>query len=591
MDKLKVSVIIPVYNAQQYLIECIGSVLGQTLQDFEIICVDDGSGDASDTILNEYAETDDRFVLLSQTNKGVSAARNAGIKAAKGEYIYFLDSDDYVEPDALETACKLLEAKKLDIVYFDTFAFGEEGIQQADIDAKNRYYARNHAYDAVYTGKNLLYKMLENREYSCPVWKQVIRKDFLEKNNICFYDGIIHEDELYTFQTMLLAERVAYIPKTLHHRRLRKDSIMTRPVDFTSVYGYFVCVKEAYPFLLQQGYSQKELNEFFGFLKRLMTTARNQYSKLPETEQKKYSPLPEEEKFLFQLCIADSLDVIKQRDKVAGEKQNLIKDRDAAVVKWNEAKQKLLLVEKNNTEIVKKLHDQELKYEEELRAKAKLLEESRTAVEQQLGNASKQLAEEREKNAQQSEELQRQAAELREQVEQLRQSETMMANRLEGLQKELVKEREFNQNQLEEKLRKVKQLEQIKQELAKEQAFSHKQLEEKLATSAQLEKVQKEAAKQVSELEINNEDITKKLKETEHRLKKEYENIQKQLENEKQKNNQLNNKNKEMQSNLQNIKKKAETASRELNNVKTGWSFRTGRIITFVPRKIRDWLK
>ena len=145
--------------------------------------------------------------------------------------------------------------------------------------------------------------------------------------------------------------------------------------------------------------------------------------------------------------------------------------------------------------------------------------------------------------------------------------------------------------QLEEKLRKVKQLEQIKQELAKEQAFSHKQLEEKLATSAQLEKVQKEAAKQVSELEINNEDITKKLKETEHRLKKEYENIQKQLENEKQKNIQLNNKNKEIQSNLQNIKKKAETASRELNNVKTGWSFRTGRIITFVPRKIRDWLK
>ena len=242
MDKPKISVIIPVYNAQQYLKECIESVLQQTLQEFEIICVDDGSGDASDTILNKYAETDDRFVLLSQTNKGVSAARNAGIKAAKGEYIYFLDSDDYVEPDALETACKLLEAKKLDIVYFDTFAFGEEGIQQADIDAKNRYYARNHAYDAVYTGKNLLYKMLENREYSCPVWKQVIRKDFLEKNNICFYDGIIHEDELYTLQTMLLAKRVAYIPKTLHHRRLRKDSIMTRPVDFNSVYGYFVCV-------------------------------------------------------------------------------------------------------------------------------------------------------------------------------------------------------------------------------------------------------------------------------------------------------------------------------------------------------------
>ena len=97
----KVSVIIPVYNAQNYLSECIDSVLRQTMQDFEVICIDDGSSDDSYSILKKYEETDERVVLLSQTNQGVSAARNVGIDKTRGEYIYFLDSDDYIEPNML----------------------------------------------------------------------------------------------------------------------------------------------------------------------------------------------------------------------------------------------------------------------------------------------------------------------------------------------------------------------------------------------------------------------------------------------------------------------------------------------------------
>ena len=562
MDKPKVSVVIPVYNAQKYITACIDSVLKQTLQDFEIICVDDGSGDDSDSIVREYAKTDDRFVLFSQTNKGVSAARNIGLANARGEYIYFMDSDDYIEPDTLEVVCNMLDNKQLDIVYFNIFAFGEEGIPQTDIDAKNRYYACKHEYTAVYSGKNLLYKMLENREYSCSVCKQVIRHEFLEKNNIRFYNGIIHEDELYTLQTMLLAKRTAHIPKTLYHRRVRANSIMTQTVGFNSVYGYFVCVKEAYAFLLQKGYNQRELNEFLSLLKRLMTIARNQYSKLTEAEQKKYMPLPEEDKFLFQLCISDSLDTIRQQDKAIVEKQNLIKEREMTVSKLNELQKNAALLEQAREEIKKQIAD--------LQQKNTLLEQARKETERKLHDTEAQFSREREENRRYVEELQQKATLLEK-------TKIEVTELLKGTQRDLAKEREFNKNQLEEKLQKVKQLEEIKQELAREQEFSRKQLEESKKNSILLERIKEESEQKLRKLESD--------------IKKERENGHKQLEEEKQKNIYLKNNNEAIQKDLRSIIKQAEALSSELDNVKTGWSFRIGRIITFVPRRIRDWLK
>ena len=99
----KISVIIPVYNVEKYLPECLESILNQNFQDFEIICVDDGSTDRSLDILQEYKRKDDRFVILQQRHAGAGAARNHGIKLAEGKYIQFLDSDDYFEPTLLET--------------------------------------------------------------------------------------------------------------------------------------------------------------------------------------------------------------------------------------------------------------------------------------------------------------------------------------------------------------------------------------------------------------------------------------------------------------------------------------------------------
>ena len=99
---IKVSVIVPVYNTQDYLNECIDSVLNQSLADFELICIDDGSTDASLEILKDYEKKDNRIQVFSQKNSGLAASRNAGLNVAQGEYVLFLDSDDYLKSDTLE---------------------------------------------------------------------------------------------------------------------------------------------------------------------------------------------------------------------------------------------------------------------------------------------------------------------------------------------------------------------------------------------------------------------------------------------------------------------------------------------------------
>ena len=106
-EEVKISIIIPVYNVEKYLHECLDSIINQTFTDIEIICVDDGSTDKSSEILEEYEQKDKRFTVISQPNKGVSAARNRGMQQAKGKYIMFVDSDDWLAHNACEQAYKL----------------------------------------------------------------------------------------------------------------------------------------------------------------------------------------------------------------------------------------------------------------------------------------------------------------------------------------------------------------------------------------------------------------------------------------------------------------------------------------------------
>ena len=114
----KISIIIPVYNAEKYLQKCLNSVLEQTLTDWEAICINDGSTDGSEQILREFSAKDERFVIEMQENQGVSAARNRGLELANGKYIMFMDNDDFLHPQAFEIAYQAIEEAQTDFVQF-----------------------------------------------------------------------------------------------------------------------------------------------------------------------------------------------------------------------------------------------------------------------------------------------------------------------------------------------------------------------------------------------------------------------------------------------------------------------------------------
>lgn len=218
---LLVSVIVPVYNAKAYLDECLLSLLGQTYENTEILLVDDGSTDCSGTICDAYAAKDARIKTLHKENGGASSARNAGLREATGDYIYFLDSDDHIEPTLLEKLLQSAEETQADLVFFDAWALDED---TGNISENNYNHRERYAPD---TGKNLMAKMVKNRDFHMGVWQLFYRKAFLDRTQLRFVEGIIYEDFLFVCQAYCLAERVSYVPEFLYTRRYRANSVMT----------------------------------------------------------------------------------------------------------------------------------------------------------------------------------------------------------------------------------------------------------------------------------------------------------------------------------------------------------------------------
>lgn len=202
---LKFSIIIPVYNVAPYLRECLDSVWAQTFTDWEAICVDDGSTDGSGAILDEYAAKDNRFRVIHQKNAGVSAARNASLDVARGEWIAFLDGDDAYD-------CRLLSELVARMAQFgdetvDVVAFADYHLE---IDGSVSYSSRPNRLRGVISGKEILRDGLgELAAYTWACWDKVYRRDFLMKNQISFEVGVSHqEDNLFCIKVMSVAERV-----------------------------------------------------------------------------------------------------------------------------------------------------------------------------------------------------------------------------------------------------------------------------------------------------------------------------------------------------------------------------------------------
>ena len=245
-DDIAVSVIIPVYNVEKYLIECLKSVSSQTLKNIEIIAVNDGSTDSSLEILSKYSKKEDRLIVLNQANAGLSMARNNGTNIAKGEYIYFLDSDDFIDMCCLEKLYNKSKIDNLDILFFDAesfFDFKDEQLENKFSNYKN-YYKRKGNYQQTMTGKELLRSMYKNDEYRVSAALQFIKRSFWIENRLDFYPGLLYEDNLFTFTELLQARRVEHINEAFYKRRIRKNSIVTRPKNFCDAYSYYICWRE-----------------------------------------------------------------------------------------------------------------------------------------------------------------------------------------------------------------------------------------------------------------------------------------------------------------------------------------------------------
>ncbi len=216
---MRFSIIIPVYNVEPYLRECLDSVLNQTFGDWEAICVNDGSTDGSASILEEYAEKDSRFKIISQPNGGLSAARNTGLKAAEGEYVLFLDSDDWLEPQALEVVSKSLSNE--DMLCFSGRRYFESEGQYHDAD---RLLERTYASGMDYYNENAL--LSRDFAFVCVVLR-AYKREFLLSHEHWFKEGIFHEDNLFTPLACYYAKQVKVINNCLYDYRVRANSITT----------------------------------------------------------------------------------------------------------------------------------------------------------------------------------------------------------------------------------------------------------------------------------------------------------------------------------------------------------------------------
>ena len=311
-EKVKISVVIPVHNTGEYLDRCLNSVCGQTLSEIEIICIDDGSEDDSASILKKYAETDERVIVFSQARLGVSSARNRGINESHAEYIFFVDSDDYLAEDALEKVYSVMSASDLDIVIFQSMAFTDNSEYKRRAENITKYLSFKEDYPGVYTGKDLLVKFYDNSNYIVNVWNKCYRSSLIKDNNIGFIEGIIHEDVSFSFECMVMASRVMCINDVLYFYRQRDESITTTKTSFENVYGRYICAKRIYSRLKEMDDAAFVEKQMKYMESRLLKNARLLYTELEVGEKEKTKLLPIAERVDFSNLIADPGTYIKK---------------------------------------------------------------------------------------------------------------------------------------------------------------------------------------------------------------------------------------------------------------------------------------
>ncbi|WP_053954707.1 glycosyltransferase [Inediibacterium massiliense] len=224
MIKPIISIVVPIYKVEDLIYRCVKSLINQTFDNIEIILVDDGSPDNCPKMCDEYAKEDSRITVIHKSNGGLSDARNAGLKAAKGDYVLFVDSDDYIELDSCEKFVNTIGNEKVDIVVAGAKKIiGEKiSLMQPSQETINKQYK----------GSDYLEIELRNLNAKMAVWLNLYRRKFLLENNFLFKVGLLHEDEQWTPRVFLKSKNIIVLGYEFYNYIIRDDSI-SKAKDFT----------------------------------------------------------------------------------------------------------------------------------------------------------------------------------------------------------------------------------------------------------------------------------------------------------------------------------------------------------------------
>ena len=226
----KVSIIVPVYNVEKYLRKCIDSLVNQTLNDIEIICINDGSTDKSIKILKEYKNKDSRIILLNQENSGQSVARNRGIEIAKGEYLGFVDPDDWIDLDYYEKLYNAASTNDTDI------AVG--GIIRVTGIKKKKFL--NFEKETLTDNTKLKFELCDVPEKSY-IWNKIYKTQKLKEINLKFEEGRIFEDCIFTPQALFFLGKMVTVPNTYYYYLRRGNSTVkqrSKKANADSIYPH-----------------------------------------------------------------------------------------------------------------------------------------------------------------------------------------------------------------------------------------------------------------------------------------------------------------------------------------------------------------
>lgn len=289
---LFLTIVIPVFNVERYLGDCLRSILADTNDDFEIIAVDDGSTDTSAEILHSKTLEDSRLRVFGTQHRGLGAARNFGVSKARGDYVLFLDSDDWLAPGAIETLRKETRRSKTDVLAFDTRVRFEEKPPILERIARILYYRQRHGTRQICSGFHLLEVFARRGEWLPSACLYATTRDLLVQQNITFREQTLLEDHAFTYQVFSSARTARHLRICLHRRRIRSGSITQDSNGVSLLAGYLRALEDI--FLVAHARNSLQRSSTSAIINRMGCAAATLLRKVPSELSHQVEELGEE---------------------------------------------------------------------------------------------------------------------------------------------------------------------------------------------------------------------------------------------------------------------------------------------------------